>query len=144
MLREFEEELIELLKDFNSRIYLGEFEDIKKISTCINDDICVLIDFESESFINYEVKEASWKIYLLTHTHSNNPTNRTNAKYKLFDSLEKIDEKLKNAHFSNGYKIVLKDLKKIHEGVSEHGYLSIYARTIKSNFLPENDFLKEE
>ncbi|WP_180371533.1 hypothetical protein [Campylobacter jejuni] len=49
---------------------------------------------------------------------------------------------LLNAEPSNGFRIELKDLKKVYEGISDHGYLSIYARTLQSSFLPKDDFLR--
>ncbi|MED7858407.1 hypothetical protein VWO27_10175, partial [Campylobacter coli] len=36
MLKSFENELLELLKDFKVRMYLGEFEDTQNIASCIN------------------------------------------------------------------------------------------------------------
>ncbi|TEY01282.1 hypothetical protein [Campylobacter sp. US33a] len=143
MLKEFEEELLELLKDFNIRTYLGEFEDVQNLATCINGlEASVLLDFESENYKDLENKTGIWKLYILTHTKSKTPKHRIDAKHKLFDTLEKIDKELLSAEFNNGFRIELKELKKIYEGVSDHGYLSVYARTLQSGFLPKNDFLR--
>lgn len=143
MLKEFEEELLEILKDFKPRTYLGEFEDTQNIATCINGlEACVLIDFESESYKDLENKIGVWKLYILTHTSSKAPVHRIKAKHKLFEVLEQIDEVLKNAETRNGFRIELKDLKKVYEGVSDHGYLNVYARTLQSSFLLESEFLR--
>ncbi|MBZ7942031.1 hypothetical protein [Campylobacter molothri] len=143
MLCKFEEELLKLLEPFNVKVYLGEFEDTQNIASCINGlEPCVLVDFESESYKDLENKTGIWKLYILTHTSSKNPKHRINAKHKLFKTLEQIDDVLKNAELDNGFRIEPKDLKKVFEGVSDHGYLNIYARTLQSNFLPKNDFLR--
>lgn len=143
MLREFEQELIELLKDFGARVYLGEFEDTQKIASCINGlEASVFVDFEGESYKDLENKVGTWKLYILTHTSSKAPAHRINAKHKLFDTLEQIDSVLKNAELDNGFRIELKDLKKVYEGASDHGYLSIYSRTLQSGFLPKDVFLR--
>ncbi|PZT47275.1 hypothetical protein B6S12_09920 [Helicobacter valdiviensis] len=142
MLKEFEKDLLLTLKDFNARSYLGEFEEIEKLKTCINgEETLVFVDFVGEKFTDLEKKSATFKIYLLTHTSSKATTHRVNAKHKLFDTLELIDEKLKNAELNNGFRIELKELKKIHEGISEHGYLSVYAREIETLMLKEDCFL---
>lgn len=143
MLKEFETELLEILKDFDAKTYLGEFEDIKNLATCINGlEASVLLDFESESYKDLENKTGIWKLYILTHTSSKASKHRIEAKHKLFDTLESIDKTLLNAELSNGFRVEPKDLKKIYEGISDHGYLSVYARTLQSNFLPKDDFLR--
>ncbi|EII8787104.1 hypothetical protein ACLK73_000640 [Campylobacter coli] len=143
MLKSFENELLELLKDFKAKMYLGEFEDTQNIATCINSlDASLLLDFEGESYKDLENKVGTWKLYILTHTKSKAPKHRIDAKHKLFDAIEAVDKVLLNAEPSNGFRIELKDLKKVYEGISDHGYLSIYARTLQSSFLPKDDFLR--
>ncbi|ENC6115852.1 hypothetical protein ABKX05_001823, partial [Campylobacter jejuni] len=69
MLKDFENELLELLKDFKARMYLGEFEDTQNIASCINNlDASLLLDFEGESYKDLENKVGTWKLYILTHT----------------------------------------------------------------------------
>ncbi|AJC92510.1 hypothetical protein CSUB8523_0997 [Campylobacter subantarcticus LMG 24377] len=143
MLKEFEVELLKLLEDFNIRAYLGEFENTQNIATCINGlEASLLLDFEGESYKDLENKIGTWKLYILTHTKSKTSKHRIDAKHKLFDTIESVDKVLLNAELNNGFRVELKDLKKIYEGVSDHGYLSIYARTLQSCFLPKNDFLR--
>ncbi|EAK6786660.1 hypothetical protein E5921_08685, partial [Campylobacter coli] len=105
-------------------------------------DASLLLDFEGESYKDLENKVGTWKLYILTHTKSKAPKHRIDAKHKLFDAIEAVDKVLLNAEPSNGFRIELKDLKKVYEGISDHGYLSIYARTLQSSFLPKNDFLR--
>ncbi|WP_139452483.1 hypothetical protein [Campylobacter armoricus] len=143
MLKEFEVELLKLLEDFNIRVYLGEFENTQNIATCINGlEASLLLDFEGEVYKDLENKIGTWKLYILTHTKSKAPKHRIDAKHKLFDTIESVDKVLSNAELNNGFRVELKDLKKIYEGVSEHGYLNIYVRTLQSGFLPKNDFLR--
>ncbi|WP_257398774.1 hypothetical protein [Campylobacter lari] len=143
MLKEFEVELLKLLEDFNIRAYLGEFENTQNIATCINGlEASLLLDFEGESYKDLENKIGTWKLYILTHTKSKTSKHRIDAKHKLFDTIESVDKVLSNAELNNGFRVELKDLKKIYEGVSDHGYLSIYARTLQSGFLPKKDFLR--
>ncbi|MFQ0985293.1 hypothetical protein ACF36Q_08115 [Campylobacter jejuni] len=126
-------------------MYLGGFEDTQNIArraSCTDHlDASLLLDFEGESYKDLENKVGTWKLYILTHTKSKAPKHRIDAKHKLFDAIEAVDKVLLNAEPSNGFRIELKDLKKVYEGISDDGYLSIYARTLQSSFLPKDDFL---
>lgn len=135
MLKIFENELLELLKDFKAKMYLGEFEDTQNIATCINSlDASLLLDFEGESYKDLENKVGTWKLYILTHTKSKAPKHRIDAKHKLFDTIESVDKVLLNAELSNGFRIELKDLKKVYEGISDHGYLTFMQELYKVAF----------
>ncbi|PSM51354.1 hypothetical protein CBLAS_0919 [Campylobacter blaseri] len=136
MLKSFEKELLYNIDRLFTKIkvnsYLGEFEDLKEFEKCLKVTPLILVDFESEKYINSVEKEATYKLYFVNATSNKSEIYRQKCKFELYDLIEQVDKFLSNSLFNHGFVINLENITKIHEGISDYGYLNIYARTIKT------------
>lgn len=142
LLKEFEEELKYRIDRNSLKIkvdsYLGEFEDIKEFEKTLTTAPRVLIDFTGERYINHSQREVTYDIYFINRTSNKDQVYRDACKHALFDLIEEIDSLLIDTKFNHGFMIEPLQIKKIYEGVSNYGYLSIYSRSIKTTLM-END-----
>lgn len=134
MLVDFEKELIYLIdrnyKDILVSPYLGEFSDMKEFEKCLNSQMQILVDFESQKYINKVEKLATYKIYFISRTSNKSANYRQKAKFELLNLVEDVDQLLLNHAPKHGYGISLESLNKTFTGVSDYGYLYIMERTI--------------
>ena len=150
MVAVFENELKQHLQTLTEspesvRAYLGEFDDPERLESCIKSAPVIFIDYDGDEVIDTYKKECRWNLYIVGSTASKAEKYREASRHELIDFMEKVDKSLIDRSFSNSGNIKLIAAKKIFDGVTNQGYLSVYVRNFSAVlFEDEVEILEEE
>ncbi|WP_044419459.1 hypothetical protein [Halarcobacter anaerophilus] len=146
MVDKFETELKDHLKTIGEvRSYLGEFDNPKELEACVKGEPIVFIDFDGDEYIDTYSKECRWNLYIVGTTSSKHETYREKSRHEIIAFMEAIDKSLIDRSFTNSSPIKLIASKKIFDGITDHGYLSVYVRNFKAVLYEETiDLIDEE
>ncbi|MGE3612269.1 MAG: hypothetical protein AB7G20_02150 [Sulfurimonas sp.] len=127
------------------RPYLGEFDDPESLQSCIKSAPVIFIDFDGDEVIDTYRKMCRWNLYIVGSTASKQEKYREVSRHELIEFMEKVDKSLIDRSFSNSGSIKLIASKKIFDGITNHGYLSVYVRNFSAVlFEDEVEILEEE
>jgi len=133
MVKEFQEELKSFLNTFaTTQIYLGEFDDPEELELVTKTTPMMFIDFIGDEVGDFTHKTTNWNLYFLGVTSNKAELYRQKSQSELLDFMERVDKELEAKSFFESNPVELVSLKKMFDGITEHGYLTIYKRSFKA------------
>ncbi len=117
------------LGDITCRRYYGELSNPKEPKLKEGELPLVLVDFVGDKPKDTGRVSLMFNIYIVHVSYSVNPHTRAKKHQEVLELMEVVDREL-SLPFDTSI-VVLKNLKKIYDGISNKGYLTVFMRQIE-------------
>ena len=132
MIAKVQEKIIErvvALGDITCRRYFGELSTAKEPKLKEGELPLVLVDFVGDKPKDSGRVTLIFNLYVVHVSYSSSPHTRAKKQQEVLELVEVVDREL-SLPFGTSI-VTLKNLKKIYDGISNKGYLTVYMRQIE-------------